>query len=91
MNIDSIKFQLREMQLHLQCCLEDLDRGKIGADDDAALAVNLGHLLDHLCVAWNTRDVPVECFGQISDLDFVAVSNTVPNFGFSRKISEDAL
>ena len=51
MDIDSLKFQLREMQTHLQSCLERLERGKIGADDDAALAVELGHLLDHLCLA----------------------------------------
>ena len=90
MDIDSLKFQLREMQTHLQSCLEGLERGRIGADDDAALAVELGHLLDHLCLAWNTRDIPVESFGQVSDSDFAAHSNTVPNFGSSRKIGEDA-
>lgn len=90
MNIDSLKFQLREMQSHLQSCLADLESGKIEADDDASLAVDLGHLLDHLCLAWNTRDIPVGKFGNVSDDDFAAHANTVPNFGSSRRIGRYA-
>jgi len=90
MNIDSLKFQLGEMQGHLQSCLADLESGKLGADDDAALAVELGHLLDHICLAWNTRDVAPSDFGQVSDAEFAAHSNAVPNFGFTRRLSDDA-
>lgn len=91
MNITSLQFQLREMQGHLQSCLADLESGKIGSDDDAALAVELGHLLDHLCLAWNTRNVAPNDVGKISDADFFRHANDVPNFGFSRRLSDEAL
>jgi hypothetical protein len=48
-------------------------------------------LLDHLCWAWNMRDVAPSDFGQVSDDDFAAHSNAVPNFGFTRKISDNVL
>ena len=90
MNIDSLRFQLGEMQIHLQSCLADLESGELAADDDAALAVKLGHLLDHICLAWNTRDVAPSDFAKISDAEFSGHSNTVPNFGSTRRLSDAA-
>jgi hypothetical protein len=90
MNIESLKFQLREMSTHLQSTLADLDSGKIGAGDDHLLAIDLGHLLDHLCLAWNSRNIALEDFETISDTNFATHASTVPNFGCSRSLGSNA-
>ena len=50
------------------------------ADDTSELAVQLGHILDHICKAWNARDRSPEQMAAVAQAEHDRMCNTVPNF-----------
>jgi hypothetical protein len=65
--------------------------GKIQSRDEPALAVQLGHVLDHISIAWNCKDMTPEQRAALPQEQFERLSNTVPNFLGERVIGEFAL
>lgn len=91
MQTESVEFQLGEALLHLQNLVAELRSGEIKGDDEPAVAVQLGHVLDHICRAWNCKDMTIEQAGQLSQSEFQRLSNTVPNFLGERVLGDFAL
>lgn len=91
MQTQSVEFQLGEALSHLQNLVAELRSGEIKEDDEPAVAVQLGHVLDHICRAWNCKDMTIEQAGQLSQSEFERLSNTVPNFLGERILGEFAL
>ncbi len=60
------------------------------ADDTPELAVELGHILDHICEAWNARDLSLEQMAAVSQAEHSRMCNTVPNFHAERVLGEVA-
>ena len=87
MNIDSLHFQISELRDHVDTLLGEINAGEYDDDSDLALATWLGHLLDHINLAWNTRNHPDGWPNDISQEEFERAMNTVPNFGFRRVLS----
>ena len=79
------------MRQHLSELIEEMESGEIGEDDWAALAVNLGHVMDHLCYAWNVRDLSFDEQAEESQEEFERKTNGVPNFGMERYFVDDAI
>jgi hypothetical protein len=79
MRIDGILFQLTEAREHLNNLIAELQTGQLGECDDAALQVDLEHILDHLCFAWNGRDLSVTDYSNLSHEGFERCWHTVPN------------
>ena len=91
MNIKTVDNELGEALIHLQDLVAEFRAGKIGARDEPALAVQLGHILDHISIAWNCKDMTPEQRASIRQTDFERLSNTVPNFTGGRVLGEFAL
>ena len=91
MNTDHVSFQLGEALLHLQLLVSELREGRVQEDDTPALAVDLGHILDHICIAWNARNMSPEAVAALSQDEFERLTDTVPNFMCSRVLGGDAV
>lgn len=59
-------------------------------DDAPELAVELGHVLDHICKAWNARELSPEQIALISQEQHDNMCNTIPNFQGERVLGEVA-
>jgi hypothetical protein len=91
MNTTTVDFDLGEALIHLQDLVAEFRAGKIQTRDEPALAVQLGHILDHICLAWNCKDMSPEHKSKLSQEEFERLSNTVPNFSGGRVLGEFAL
>ena len=91
MQTDTVKFDLGEALIHLQDLVSEFRAGRMQTRDEPALAVQLGHILDHISIAWNCKDMTPEQRASLSQEDFKRLSNTVPNFLGQRVIGEFAL
>ena len=80
MNTVVVKFELSEALEHLQKLLAELVEGRIGEDDDAKLLVEINHLLDHMNLAWNGRNMSWAELQSLPHGEFMRLSNTVPNY-----------
>jgi hypothetical protein len=91
MNTTTVDFDLGEALIHLQNLVAEFRAGKIHTCDEPALAVQLGHVLDHICLAWNCKDMSPDLKSKLSQEEFERLSNTVPNFSGGRVLGEFAL
>ena len=87
MNIPNLEFQIAELHEHVSDLLLNIRSGALSDHGDVSLSVHLGHLLDHINLAWNLRDLEGEQFASISQEEFERAMNTIPNFGFNRLLS----
>ena len=90
MNTATVEFDLGEALIHLQDLVAEFRAGKIQTRNEPALAVQLGHVLDHICLAWNCKDMSPEQKSELSQEEFERLSNTVPNFFGERVLGEYA-
>ena len=74
--------------MHLNELVAEIREGKTKEDDDPCLEVMLGHVLDHICYAWNARDLSAEEKYQMSQDAYQELTNLVPNFQCSRKLKD---
>lgn len=88
MQVSHILFELSEALEHLQAFVAEIRDGKLHADDAPELAVQLGHILDHISLAWNCKDMTLEEVGALPQSEFERLSNTVPNFLGQRVIRD---
>lgn len=88
MHTETVSWELGEALVHLQNLVTELRAGKIQSDDEPALAVQLGHILDHISIAWNGKDMTPEQRSALPFEQFDRLSNTVPNFMGGRVIGE---
>jgi hypothetical protein len=86
----TVHFELAEASHHLQQLVSELRDGKIDDRGEPALSVQLAHILDHLCRAWNCKDQTPEQHASVSQEEFERLSHTVPNFLGERVIGEYA-
>lgn len=83
--------ELDEASGHLSDLLERIAKGDFAEEhSDAALAVDLGHVLDHLCRAWNHRNLPIEKYADMTQEEFEAASQLIPNFQGNRTLGRFA-
>ena len=90
MNRETVQFDLNEALIHLADLQADLRGGKMNADDAPALAVALGHILDHLCLAWNARDLSPQQKAELSEEERDRMYNTIPNLHGERQLGDVA-
>jgi hypothetical protein len=91
MHVTTVQFELAEASEHLQSLVAELREGKIDDRGEPAVSVQLAHVLDHLCRAWNCKDMTPEQHLSLSQAEFERLSNTVPNFLGERVLGEFAL
>ena len=90
MNKEFVQFQLTEASGHLSQLRAELEDGTMGVDDEPALAVQLGHIFDHLSIAWNGKDQSIEHSASMTQEEFERLCNTVPNFMGTKIMGEFA-
>jgi C4-dicarboxylate-specific signal transduction histidine kinase len=77
-------FQLHEAQVHLDGMLRDVRARWVDQDEDVAIAHGLGHILEHLNLAWHYRCKSVDQVSAESQEEFEAqcclVPRLTPNF-----------
>ena len=91
MHTETVERELGEALIHVQDLVAEFRAGKIEERDEPAIAVQLGHILDHISVAWNCKDMTPEQRASLSQTEFERLSNTVPNFLGPRVMGEMAL
>ena len=91
MNTETVNVDLEEALVHLESLVAEIRSGQIKNDDEPALAVQLGHVLDHISRAWNCKSMSAEEKSNLSQEEFERLSNTVPNFLGQRVLGEFAL
>ncbi len=91
MNAKTVGHELGEALIHLEDLVAKLRNGMIGPNDEPAVAVQLGPILDHMSRAWNCSDLPPEQHANLPQVEFERLSNTVPNFLGTRTIGDLAL
>ncbi len=91
MNTNVIQFELYEASIHLQGFFDELRDGKIAESDTPVLTVQMAHIMDHLCRAWNCKDLSSEDHANLSQVEFERLSHTIPNFMGERILGEYAL
>ena len=91
MNISIVQRDLEEASVHLQDLVTELREGKIGEDDTPAVSIQLAHIMDHICRAWNCKDQTDGQRAALSQEEFERLSNTVPNFLGEKVMGEYAL
>ncbi len=90
MQIPTIQFQLREALIHLQDLIAELHQRKKEPNLEPALAVHLGHILDHLSLAWNCKNMSPQQVAALSESEFERLSHHVPNFLGGRTLGDVA-
>jgi hypothetical protein len=90
MNTDTVHFQLNEALEHLRAVVAELDDGRMQSDDAPGLAVDLSHILHHVCSAWNSKDMSLLQRAALSQEEFERLGNTVPNFNGEKVLGEFA-
>ena len=90
MHTSTVHFELNEALIHLRDVVAELHDGRMQAGDTPELAVQLGHILDHICMAWNARDLSPEQMAAVSQVEHDRMCNTVPNFHAERVMGEVA-
>lgn len=88
MNLSNIQFQLKESLEGLQTCMHEIETGTLSERNESGLSEHLGRVLDHICLAWNTRDLATHVVGHMSRRDIDRFMHTIPNFGGAREIGE---
>ena len=91
MHTETVERELGEALVHLQDLVGEFRAGNIQERDEPALAVQLGHVLDHISVAWNCKDMTPDQRALLSQTEFERLSNTVPNFTGGRVLGGFAL
>jgi hypothetical protein len=89
MNTQNLQFQIGELRDHVDTLLRSIENGTMDENCEGGLAVDLGHLLDHINLAWNFRDLTPEELGSVSQSTFEMAMNTVPNFGLNRVLAQN--
>jgi hypothetical protein len=87
MNIPHLEFEIAELHEHVGDLLLAIRNGELSDFGEVSLSVHLGHLLDHIDLAWNLKDREGEEIANLSQNEFERAMNTVPNFGFNRHLS----
>jgi hypothetical protein len=90
MNLGHVQFELAETLLHLQELLAEFREGRMESDDTPKLAVELGHILDHISYVWNSRDLSPEALLTMPEAEYERLANTVPNFQATRVMGDTA-
>ena len=73
---DGAEFHLQEALIHLQSLLGDMRAGTL---DDSAYEVDMAHIQEHLCLAWNLRHVGSKPYvGDMEENKLMA--RTIPNW-----------
>ena len=85
-NPEHVVFQLREAVLHMQELASEIENGNLDVDYDTELEVHLGHILDHICYAWNAKDLTHEERMKLTSEESIQMKDGIPNFQISRRL-----
>jgi hypothetical protein len=86
MDPTSVVFQLSEAREHLDELINELREGRLGDEPDIDLQFSLEHIIDHLCFAWNARDLSIREVAELTQEDFERCCQTVPDFFGNRTL-----
>jgi hypothetical protein len=81
-------FQLHEARVHLDGMLREIRARWVDQDEDVAIAIGLGHVLEHLNLAWHYRSKSVEQVAAESQEDFEAQCCLVPRLAPGLRLLE---
>ena len=81
-------FQLHEATVHLDGLLREVRARWVDRDEDVAIAIGLGHVLEHLNLAWHYRSKSVEQVSAESQEEFEAQCRQVPRFAPNLRLLE---
>lgn len=87
MKTETVRQTLGEADVHLRDIIARIDQKKMETDDEATLAVELGQVLDHLCLAWHCREMTPKQKAGLETSEYIRLSNEVPDFGGERRIA----
>lgn len=78
--------ELEEARVHLQSLIERLSGKSVQEDEDFALSIDFGHIIEHINLAWHYRRMSNREADQLSQNSFEKYSKAIPNFGYEMKL-----
>lgn len=76
--------ELDEARKHLTELIDNVRANEFDTPDD--IRFHIEHLIDHLCHAWNTRELTPEQHAAMSQEEFQGYCSTVPDAFGQRKL-----
>ena len=73
-------FHLHELKHHLDDVIKQAESDRYDDDGDLSYSVDLGHLLDHLVLAWHCSRMNREETGNMSQKVFERLTYAIPRF-----------
>ncbi len=78
--------ELNEAQVHIQSLIGRLRASPIQEDEDFALSIDFGHILEHLNRAWHYRRMSEQEVDRLLQENFEECGKSIPNFGFEMRL-----
>src|SRR3954470_18898424 len=93
MSLNTSVFELDEVRRHLEKWIPELTAllrasPPLEIDAESALMVYCQHILEHLCMAWHTRDMSSEELNALTDEQCDEIFSSVPNFSGQLRLLE---
>ena len=88
MNRAYASLQLAELSSAIKNVIADIDAGHYDDDGDLSYEVALGHLMDHLSLAWHYSRMTDDEVERVSQEQFENLTTAIPKFQYNLRLVE---
>jgi hypothetical protein len=85
-NRNAVALQAAEAKLALNTILQKAQSGEYDDEAPLVIAIDFEQVLYKLCLAWHFKRLSDQEIEALPEDEFIRLSNTVPNFGFSLRL-----
>ncbi len=88
MNRTRAIFNLHEIAVDIPGIIDDIEAGRYDDDGDLSYEVALGHLMDHLALAWHEAHMSDDEVDALSQEQFETLCTSIPRLQLDNRIVE---
>lgn len=81
-------FHLQEIAVDIPGVISDIEAGRYDENGDLAFEVALGHLLDHLALAWHQSRMTDEQLDTLSQAEYERLCTSIPKLQIDNRLVE---
>lgn len=88
MNHERAIFNLNEIAVDIPGIIDEIEAGRYDDDGDLSYEVALGHLMDHLALAWHEARMSDDEVDGLSQEQFETLCNAIPRLQVDNRMVE---
>jgi len=88
MNRNQALFELSELSSHIETLISEIHAGRYDENGDLSYAVGLGHLMDHISLAWHYSRMSDDEVFALTQEQFEALTVAIPKFQYNCRLVE---